>query len=96
MEHSTEVFNGIDVAKARNAIAIADGERGGEIRYLGEFDASAESMCRAVKLIAAKHPRAFCYEAGPTGYGLYRLITTLSHPARLQRPRSSQGSPAIG
>jgi hypothetical protein len=32
----TEVFVGIDVAKARNAIAIADGERGGEVRFLGE------------------------------------------------------------
>jgi transposase len=36
MEHSTEVFIGIDVAKARNAIAIADGGRGGEVRFFGE------------------------------------------------------------
>lgn len=87
MEHSTEVFIGIDVAKARNAIAIADGERGGEIRYLGELDASAENMCRVVKRIAAKHPRAyFCYEAGPTGYGLYRLITALGHPCTVAAP----------
>ena len=33
-EHS-EAFVGIDVAKGRNAIAVADGERGGEVRYLG-------------------------------------------------------------
>ena len=36
MADYTEVFVGIDVAKARNAIAIADGERGGEVRFLGE------------------------------------------------------------
>lgn len=30
MGHSSEVFIGIDMAKARNAIAVADGERGGE------------------------------------------------------------------
>lgn len=78
MIHSTEVFVGIDVSKARNAVAIADGERGGEVRYLGEVDASEESMRRLVKRIAAKHHRVhFCYEAGPTGYGLYRLIITL-------------------
>ncbi len=35
MEHSTEIFVGIDVSKLRNAIAVADGERGGEVRYLG-------------------------------------------------------------
>ena len=62
MDHSTEVFVGIDVAKARNAVAIADGERGGEVRYLGEVDASEESMRRLVKRIVAKHRRAhFCY-----------------------------------
>src|ERR1700693_1547960 len=67
VDHSTEVFVGIDVAKVRNAVAIADGERGGEVRYLGEVDASEESMRRLVKRIAAKHERVhFCYEAGPT------------------------------
>jgi transposase len=76
----TEVFVGIDVAKARNAIAIADGERGGEVRFLGEVDASEESMRRVVKRIATQHDRVhFCYEAGPTGYGLHRLITSHGH-----------------
>ena len=37
-EHS-EAFVGIDVAKGRNTIAVADGERGGEVRYVGEVDA---------------------------------------------------------
>ena len=40
VDHSTEVFIGIGVAKSRNAVSIADGERGGEVRYLGEVDAS--------------------------------------------------------
>ena len=40
MGQSTEAFVGIDAAKARNAIAVAEGGRGGEVRYLGEVDAS--------------------------------------------------------
>lgn len=81
VKHSTEVFVGIDVAKSSNAIATADGERGGEVRFFGEVDAAPEVMRRVVKRIAAKHGRAhFCYEAGPTGYGLYRLITSMGHP----------------
>ena len=44
MADNTEVFVGIDVAKGRNAIAIADGERGGEVRFLGKVDAS-EKAC---------------------------------------------------
>jgi hypothetical protein len=75
-----EAFVGIDVAKLKNAIAIADGERGGEVRYLGKVDASLGSMSRVVKRIASKYDRVdFCYEAGPTGYGLYRLISELGH-----------------
>ena len=35
MERSTELFVGIDVAKARNAVAVADGERNGEVRFMG-------------------------------------------------------------
>ena len=75
MEHCSEVFVGIDVSKARNAIVVADGGRGGEVRFVGEVDASEESMRRVVKRIAATCDRAhFCYEAGPTGYGLHRLV----------------------
>lgn len=87
MGHSTEVFVGIDASKMRNAIAVADGERGGEVRYLGEVDASAESVRRLVKRLAAKHERMhFCYEAGPTGYGLHRLITSLGHSCIVVAP----------
>ena len=87
MADYTEVFVGIDVAKARNAVAIADGGRGGEVRFLGEVDAGPESMRRVVKRIAAQYDRVhFCYEAGPTGYGLYRLITMLGHACTVVAP----------
>src|ERR1700733_4568328 len=87
-----EVFVGIDVAKRRHAVAIADAGRDGEIRYMGEFDASPESMTRLIRKLAAKHGKLnFCYEAGPTGYGLYRQILALGHgcivvaPSRIPR-----------
>ena len=87
MVYSTEVFVGMDVSKTRNAIAVADGERGGEVRYLGEVDASPETMRRFVRRLAAKHGRVhFCYEAGPTGYGLHRLITELGYPCMVVAP----------
>jgi len=82
-----EAFVGIDVAKQKNAIAVADGERGGEIRYLGEVDASDGNMARVVRRIAVKYDRVhFCYEAGPTGYGLHRLITDLGHRCTVVAP----------
>jgi len=36
-----EAFVGIDVAKLKNAIAIAEAGREGEVRFFGEVDASA-------------------------------------------------------
>ncbi len=38
MKRQGEAFVGIDTAKARNAVAVAEGDRNGEVRYLGEFD----------------------------------------------------------
>ena len=38
-------------------------------------------------LVAAKYrDLTFCYEAGPTGYGLYRLLKSLSHECLVVAP----------
>ena len=87
MGEYTEAFVGIDAAKARNAIAVAEGGRGGEVRYLGEVDASEQAMRRLVARIAAKYDRVhFCYEAGPTGYRLHRLIAGLGFECTVVAP----------
>ena len=63
LKQYTEAFVGIDAAKMRNAIAVAEAGRDGEVRYLGEVDASSESMRRIVR--ASGQPRlAFCSVAG--------------------------------
>jgi transposase len=62
MKKHGEAFIGIDAAKARNAVAIAEEGRDGEVRYLGEFDAAPESMRRLVLKLAGKYERLhFCY-----------------------------------
>ncbi len=53
MEEHTQVFVGIDVAKLRNAVAVADAGRDGEVRFLGEVDAGDESMRRIIRKIAS-------------------------------------------
>src|SRR6516225_4413252 len=85
--HLAEAFVGIDTSKLRNAVAIAEGGRGGEVRYLGEFPATEAAMRKLVAKLAAKYRRlTFCYEAGPTGYGLYRLIKSLGHECLVVAP----------
>ena len=51
MGHHSEAFIGIDTSKLKNAVAIAEGGRGGEVRYWGEIDTSeAAGMLRGIEL----------------------------------------------
>src|SRR5499427_5262390 len=85
--HHTEAFVGIDTSKLRNAIAIADGGRGGEVRFLGEFLSTEAAIRKLVAKLAAKYRHlTFCYEAGPTGYGLYRLLKSLGYECLVVAP----------
>src|SRR3974377_1813692 len=85
--HHTEAFVGIDTSKLRNAVAIADSGRGGEVRYLGEFPATEAAVRKPGAKLATKCCHlAFCYEAGPTGYGLYRLLKSLGHDCLVVAP----------
>src|SRR5262252_6276519 len=87
VRHHTEAFIGIDTSKSRNAIAIAEGGRGGEVRYLGELPATDAAIRKLVAKLAAKYSKlTFCYEAGPTGYGLYRLLKSLGHECIVVAP----------
>jgi transposase len=74
------VFVGIDAAKLKHAIAVAEPGRNGEVRYVGEVEASPKAVRKLLTRLAARHGRLhICYEAGPTGYGLYRQIVALGH-----------------
>jgi len=82
-----EAFVGFDTSKLRNAVAIADGGRTDEVRFLGEIDNTEAATAKLVKKLAAKYQRVtFCYEAGPTGYGLYRQIKGLGHECIVAAP----------
>ena len=67
MGHHSEAFIGIDTAKLRNAVAIAEAGRRGEVRYLGEVDTSEAATRKLIAALAvAKYRKlTFCYEAGP-------------------------------
>src|SRR3954467_1446305 len=75
MKKGSEVFAGIDTAKARNAVAVAEAGRDGEVRYRGTFDHTPNAVARLVRQLAGHYETLyFCHEAGPTRYGLYRQI----------------------
>ena len=84
----SEAFVAFDVAKKKHAVAIAEGGRAGEVRFLGDVENSWLPIERTIKRLADRYDRLHvCFEAGPTGYGLYRQISG-SRP-RLHGGRSS-------
>jgi transposase len=82
-----EVFVGIDAAKARNAVALAEAGRHGEVRYFGEIDNTPEAITKLARSLSGRYEKVhFCYEAGPTGYGLCRQLRTLGHDCIVVAP----------
>jgi transposase len=73
-------FVAFDSAKDKHAVAIAEDGRDGEVRYFGEFENSPDAVKKFVTKLSRGYDRLhFCYEAGPTGYGLHRQLTDLGH-----------------
>jgi transposase len=85
-DHSV-AYVALDTSKLRNAVAIAEAGRDGEIRYLGEIDNAPAATAKLARRLARKHAAlTFAYEAGPTGYGLYRQIKSLGHDCIVVAP----------
>jgi transposase len=85
-DHSV-AYVALDTSKLRNAVAIAEAGRNGEIRYLGEIDNAPAATAKLARRLAKKHAAlTFAYEAGPTGYGLYRQLKSLGHDCIVVAP----------
>jgi transposase len=81
------IFIGLDVHKATISVAVAAGERGGEVRHWGTIPNRAEPIRKlAEKLDGEGRQLHFCYEAGPCGYGLHRQLTELGHDCVVVAP----------
>ena len=87
MSDHSEAFVAFDTSKLRNAVAIADGGRRDEPRFLGEIDNTPAATAKLVRKLTGKYERVtFCYEAGPTGYGLHRQIKSLGQDCIVAAP----------
>jgi transposase len=71
-------FAGLDVHKDTIVIAVADEGRDGEVRAYGTISSDWHAMERALtKLRADGAELHIAYEAGPTGFVLYRQLHRL-------------------
>jgi transposase len=87
MGEYSEAFVAFDVSKTKHAVAIADGGRGSEVRFLGEVANPPAAVERLIgKLVGRYGKLHFCYQAGPTGYGRHRQIQALGHVCLVVAP----------
>lgn len=86
MEQNT-LFVGLDVHKETIAVAIAEGQRGSEVKFVGNIANKPVAINRLVSKLS-KHEAElhFCYEAGPCGYAIHRQITKLEHECIVVAP----------
>ncbi len=81
-EHSRYV--GLDVHAETIAVAVA--EPGGAVRSVGTIPNTPEAVRRLVKKLGPPATLRVCYEAGPTGYVLYRQLRGLGVPCAVIAP----------
>jgi transposase len=71
--NSTLRYVGLDVHKATIAIAVAEGQ-GGEPQILSTIPNELSILLKHLGRMGPPESLHCCYEAGPTGYGLYREL----------------------
>ncbi|MGY3613900.1 hypothetical protein ACVJGD_000096 [Bradyrhizobium sp. USDA 10063] len=92
MRQDSKIYVGLDTSKLKISVAVAEAGRDGDVRFIGEIDSAPDAVERLVTKLAKRHrDLAFCYEAGPTGYGLHRQITRLVHLDVKSAVRNAQG-----
>jgi len=72
--HCTMKFVGLDVSKETIAVGVAE-QGGGPARSLGKVPNTPEGVRKLVQRLGPPAKLLACYEAGPLGYGLHRLLT---------------------
>jgi transposase len=78
-------FVGLDVHKATVSIAVAD-VQGGEARCVGTVANEVSAIRTVLRKLGAPGEVHVTYEAGPTGYGLYRWLVAQGYPAQVIAP----------
>lgn len=83
MEKDTR-FVGLDVHAETIAVAVAEAD--GVVRSLGTIPNTPDAVRRLVTKLGPRERVRVCYEAGPTGYVLYRQLTALGVPCAVVAP----------
>ncbi len=76
------LFIGLDTHKEFVEVAYIEDNRGATPIHFGRISSAKLAIKKLIRQFESKYPSAtlhFVYEAGPCGYWIYRLITSLGH-----------------
>ena len=74
MQQYTEAFVGIDTAKKKHALAIADPGRDGETRYLGEIDSAPAAVQRMIRKLARRYEKLSSTASATRSSGVTEIL----------------------
>ena len=76
------IFIGLDTHKVSTEVAYIEDQRGAKPVHHGKIKTNKSAIIKLARQFQSKYPQAtlhFVYEAGPCGYWIYRLLTSLGH-----------------
>jgi transposase len=82
MRKDTLLFIGLDTHKEFTEVAYSEDERTSSAQHYGKIKTTKPALVKLARQFVSKYPNAtlhFVYEAGPCGYWVYRLLTSLGH-----------------
>lgn len=85
---SKKLYVGMDVHKESIDIALA--EEGEQVRHYGRIGGDMNALTRTLrKLESLGRSLVFVYEAGPCGYGIYRMLKARGHECWVVAPSNT-------
>ena len=82
MKNDSIIFIGLDTHKEFTEVVYCSDQRASALNHLGRISSAKASFVKLARQLQSKYPKAtlhFVYEAGPCGYWIYRLLTSLGH-----------------
>ena len=89
-------YVGLDVHKDTIVVALAETGLRGEVRQHGKIlNTPAALKALTVKLARTGRDLRYCYEAGPCGYGIQRLLAGMGHDCTVVAPSLIPRKPGV-
>lgn len=98
MNKDNIIFIGMDTHKEHIELAYARDSRDHTPEHFGRIATTKQAIIKFIKHMQSKYPKAtlhFIYEAGPCGYWIYRLLTSLGHYCYIVAPSLIPRKPGV-